>query len=208
MLIKCLTLGSYETNCYIVSDGECLDCAVIDPGANAAEILSYLEELRLQCRALLLTHGHFDHTGALYELAEETGAPIYMHRNDDGVTVGGDDYRFCAPRDARFISDGDVIEVGKLRFQVMETPGHTPGSVSFLCTQGEDRALFSGDTLFRGSIGRTDFPGGSFPTILRSLQRLLDLPGDCEVYPGHMGPTSLERERHTNPFVPGIQRYI
>ena len=208
MLIKCLTLGSYETNCYIVSDGESLDCAVIDPGAQALEILSYLEDLGLHCRALLLTHGHFDHTGALYDLAEETGAPVYVSARDDGVTVGGDYYRFHAPEGAHFLSDGDVIEVGKLRFQVLETPGHTPGSVSFLCTEGEDRALFSGDTLFRGSIGRTDFPGSSYPAILHSLRRLLDLPGDCEVYPGHMDPTSLDRERRMNPFVPAALNVI
>lgn len=203
MLIKCFTVGSFETNCYIASDEEKLECAVIDPGADGSTILNYLEEARLSCRAILLTHGHFDHTGAVGMLMEETGAPLYMHEADNGVTVGGDYYRFSAPEGTKFYKDGDILVLGSLSFAVIETPGHTPGSVTLMCYGAEsgDRALFTGDTLFRDSCGRTDFPGGSTDAILRSLKRLAALPGDYEVYPGHMDATTLERERRVNLFM-------
>ena len=203
MLIKYFTVGSYETNCYIVTDPRTLECAVIDPGADAATILDYLEENHLQCRFIFLTHGHFDHVGAVPELMEETGAPLCMHRNDDGVTIGGEYYRFRAPEGARFIAEGDRIAVGGLSFTVLETPGHTPGCVTYLCEEpgSEEKALFTGDTLFRDSCGRTDFPGSSTEDMLRSLKRLALLPGDYEVYPGHMDVSSLDRERRVNPYI-------
>ncbi|MBQ9413306.1 MAG: MBL fold metallo-hydrolase [Oscillospiraceae bacterium] len=200
MLIKCFALGSYETNCYIVTDEASLECAVIDPGAEAGVILDYLESNRLQCKAVLLTHGHFDHTGAVADVRAETGAALWMHRADDGVTIGGDYYRYDAPADAHFYAEGDVVAVGALRFAVLETPGHTPGSVTLLCydsPEGE-KALFTGDTLFRDSCGRTDFPGSDGHAMLRSLRRLAELPGDYEVYPGHMDATTLDRERRVN----------
>ena len=204
MLIKYFTVGSYETNCYIVTNGRTLECAVIDPGADAATILDYLEENHLQCRFILLTHGHFDHVGAVPELMEETGAPLCMHRRDDGVTIGGEYYRFRAPEGTKFVSEGDRIAVGdKLTFTVLETPGHTPGCVTYLCEEpgSDEKALFTGDTLFRDSCGRTDFPGSSTEDMMRSLKRLALLPGDCEVYPGHMDVTSLDRERRVNPYI-------
>ncbi len=208
MLIKCFTVGSYETNCYIVTDENTLECAVIDPGADSAALLDYLEDNRLQCRFILLTHGHFDHTGAVEALREETGAPLGMHRADDGVTIGGDYYRFRAPEGTRFLSEGDVIAVGRLSFTVMETPGHTPGGLTFLCQEpgSPERALFTGDTLFRDSCGRTDFPGSSTDDMLRSLRRLADLPGDYEVYPGHMDSTTMDRERRVNYFIAAAMR--
>ena len=203
MQIKCFTVGSYETNCYIVSDEETLECAVVDPGADGSTILNYLEEARLACRLILLTHGHFDHTGAVETLMEETGAPLYMHEADNGVTIGGDYYRFSAPEGTKFYKDGDTLVLGSLNFTVLETPGHTPGSVTLRLSEAGsgDQALFTGDTLFRDSCGRTDFPGGSTDEILRSLKRLAALPGDYEVYPGHMGATTLERERNVNLFM-------
>ena len=203
MLIKCFTVGSYETNCYIASDGETLECAVIDPGADGSTILNYLEEARLTCRMILLTHGHFDHTGAVEMLMAETGAPLYMHAADNGVSVGGDYYRFSAPEATRFYKDGDILVLGSLSFTVIETPGHTPGSVTLMCSGAgdADQALFTGDTLFRDSCGRTDFPGSSTEAIMRSLKRLSELPGDYEVYPGHMDASTLERERNVNLFM-------
>ena len=203
MLIKTITVGAYETNCYIVADEKTLDCAVIDPGADCTEILNYLEETHLRCRFVLLTHGHFDHTGAVNDLLAETDALLCMHKADVGVTVGGDYYRFVPPEDTKYYQDGDVVCVGALSFTVIETPGHTPGSVSLECTESGsgERALFTGDTLFRDSCGRTDFPGSSTEAILRSLKRLAELPGDCEVYPGHGFATTLARERSVNYFV-------
>ena len=203
MLIKTLVLGPIETNCYIVTDENTLECAVIDPGADGSTVLDYLESNRLNCRFILLTHGHFDHTGAVEDVRAETGAALCMSKKDDGVTVGGEYYRYRAPEGTRFFSEGDVISVGSLSFAVIETPGHTPGSVTFLCAQAgsEDRALFTGDTLFRDSCGRTDFPGSSTDDMLRSLKRLAELPGDYEVYPGHMDSTTLDRERRVNYFI-------
>ena len=203
MLIKTITVGAYETNCYIVADEATLDCAVIDPGADASAILDYLEETHLRCRFVLLTHGHFDHTGAVSDVLADTDARLMMHKADVGVTVGGDYYRFVPPDGTKYYAEGDVVCVGGLRFTVMETPGHTPGSVSLLCSgkDGGETVLFTGDTLFRDSCGRTDFPGSSAEDILRSLKRLAELPGDCEVYPGHGFSTTLNRERALNYFV-------
>lgn len=208
MLIKTITVGAYETNCYIVADEKTHDCVVIDPGADAAAILDYLEETQLNCRFVLLTHGHFDHTGAVNDILAETDAVLFMHKADVGVSVGGDYYRFVPPDDTKFYTDGDVVSVGALTFTVIETPGHTPGSVTLECAAaGEtERALFSGDTLFRDSCGRTDFPGSSTEDILRSLKRLAELPGDYEVYPGHGFSSTLSRERSVNFFMTAALR--
>jgi len=203
MLIKSFALGAYETNCYIVTDEASLDCVVIDPGADATTILDYLEDNKLHCRFILLTHGHFDHTGAVEDLLAETDAVLCVHRADVGVTVGGDFYRFNPPQGTKYYADGDVICVGALSFTVMETPGHTPGSVTLICARNDsaEKVLFTGDTLFRDSCGRTDFPGSSAEDILRSLKRIAELPGDYEVYPGHSFFTNLDRERQVNYFV-------
>ena len=208
MHIKALMLGAYETNCYIVSDEASLECAVIDPGADASAILDYLEETKLRCRVILLTHGHFDHTGAVEDLLADTEAELFVHKGDVGVTVGGDYYRFVPPQGTKYYAEGDVVCVGSLSFTVMETPGHTPGSVVLLCSEAasEDRVLFSGDTLFRDSCGRTDFPGSSPEAMFRSLRRIAELPGDCEVYPGHGFSTTLARERSVNYFMNAAMR--
>ena len=208
MLIKAITVGAYETNCYVVADEKTLECAVIDPGADASVILDYLEETKLNCRFVLLTHGHFDHTGAVSDILAETDAKLCMHRADVGVSVAGDYYRFVPPEGTHYYAEGDTVCVGGISFTVIETPGHTPGSVTLLCAEAgsEEKALFTGDTLFRDSCGRTDFPGSSTEDMLRSLKRLAQLPGDCEVYPGHGFSTSLARERSVNYFMIAAQR--
>lgn len=208
MLIKCITVGALETNCYVVADEKTLECAVIDPGADASTILDYLEETRLSCRFVLLTHGHFDHTGAVNDLLAETDAALFVHKADVGVSVGGDYYRFVPPENTRYYAEGDTVCVGSLSFTVLETPGHTPGSVTLLCTEAgsEDRVLFTGDTLFRDSCGRTDFPGSSTEDILRSLKRLAELPGDYEVLCGHGFGSTLDRERSANYFMKAAVR--
>ena len=204
MLIKTLALGPLETNCYIVTDESTLSCAVIDPGGDASLLLDYLESNLLTVRFVLLTHAHFDHTGAVSQLLEETGATLCMHKGDDGTPIGSNEFDvYHAPEGTQFYKEGDVVSVDALSFSVLETPGHTPGSVCLLCTEAgsEDRALFSGDTLFRDSCGRTDFMLGSTEDILRSLKRLAELPGNCEVYPGHGFSTTLDRERSVNYFM-------
>lgn len=197
MLIKTLPVGQLETNCYVVTDEDSLDCAVIDPGDESGTILDYLEDNKLHCRAVLLTHAHFDHVGAANALLEATGARLYMCEKELELVKGGASGRLTVPEDVKYYRDGDTVEVGGLRFEVMETPGHTPGGVTLRC--GE--ALFTGDTLFRGSCGRTDFAGGDMRQELRSLKRIAELPGDYEVYPGHAESSMLSIEREHNPYV-------
>ncbi len=197
MLIKCLPVGHLMTNCYIVTDETTLECAVIDPGDESNTILYYLEDNHLTCRAILLTHGHYDHTGAVYAVHEETGAPVYMNALDAGTAIAFDSYTFTPPEGTIFYKEGDEVKVGNLTFRVMETPGHTPGGVTLICGD----ALFTGDTLFAGSCGRTDFEGGSMEVELQSLAKIAALPGDYEVYPGHMDCSTLETERRFNPYL-------
>lgn len=193
MLIKTLTVGHLGTNCYVVTDEDTLLCAVIDPGDESGTILDYLEDNDLKCKAILLTHGHFDHVGAVRAVMEDTGAELYMHLNDCGEWPN----KFDAPENTHFYDEGDSVSIGALTFHVLATPGHTPGGVTLQC---ED-ALFTGDTLFKDSCGRTDLPGGDSSTEARSLRRLAMLEGNFDVYPGHMEPTTLDRERRFNPFV-------
>ena len=194
MLIKALPVGQLETNCYIVSNEETLGCVVIDPGDESNRILDYLEDNKLKCEAIFLTHGHYDHTGAVEAVMEETGAPVYICPRDDARNNGDRHYSYMLPEGGRYYDDGDVLRFAGLSFQIIAVPGHTAGGVAIVC---ED-ALFTGDTLFRGSCGRTDLPGGDMEEEFRSLKRLCDLPGDYEVYPGHMDSSSLERERNFN----------
>jgi glyoxylase-like metal-dependent hydrolase (beta-lactamase superfamily II) len=155
-----------------------------------------VEDNKLKVRAIFLTHGHFDHHTAADAVAEATGAPVYIHRRD-AVTDGLDRFKYAANPETRYYAEGDTITVASMTFTVLETPGHSPGCVTLQC---ED-VLFTGDTLFRGSAGRTDLGAGDVHTLLRSLARLAALEGDFEVYPGHMDPSTLDRERRFNDYV-------
>ncbi len=193
MQIVSLTLGPLGTNCYIVSAEGSSDAVVIDPGANADRIRAALGSK--QVAAVLLTHGHFDHTGALSAFA---GRPIYVHSldapmlNDPHLSVA-DLVHDRKPRPAAtdFVEDGTVLSLAGLDIHVLHTPGHTRGSVAYQIGD----ALFTGDTMFQGSYGRTDFPGGSWEEEMNSIRRLLALPGDHPVYPGHGPRTALSAER-------------
>ncbi len=195
MLIKCLAVGHMEANCYVVTDENTLECAVIDPGDEVNTIMDYVEDLKLKVRAIFLTHGHYDHTGAALGVSQETGAPIYISKKD--TTDEEEPFRFMRFPGLKYYSEGDILEVGSMRFQVMETPGHSEGSVTLKCQD----ALFTGDTLFEGSCGRTDLPGGSMPHLIASLRRLGDIPGNYEVWPGHMGATTLDVEKASNYYM-------
>ncbi len=194
MHIECLPLGDYQTNCYFIWADNASTCAVIDPGYQPETVLSFARQNGKSIETILLTHGHFDHVGAVKDLAAATGCRVYLCDKDLSlppmITAGKLYYTDT-------YDDGDLITTADLTLQVISTPGHTPGSVCLLC---ED-ALFSGDTLFAGSCGRTDFPGGSTSEILRSLRRLAALPGDFRVFPGHAESTKLSRERQYNPFL-------
>ena len=195
MLIKTLQVGQIETNCYIVTDEKTLDCVVIDPGDESNAILAYIENNNLKCRYIFLTHGHFDHTMATLAVRDETGAEVYICEKD--VSQAREHNRSLHTDDLKHYKEGDVIRVGSLEFHVMETPGHTPGGVSLLC---ED-SIFTGDTLFKDSCGRTDFEGGDMSVLIKSLRRLAEIPGDFDIYPGHMDTTTLERERKFNYYM-------
>ena len=196
MLIKAFEVGQLATNCYIVTDEKTLCCAIIDPGAESGRILNYIAENKLKPVCILLTHGHFDHTTAVPSIRAELHIPTYIHKKDANTSCVHKNMKFDVAKgdDVWFYKDGDTVEVGGLVFTVMETPGHSSGSVTLRC---ED-ALFTGDTLFRDSCGRTDFEDGSMETLLKSLKRLYALEGDYEVYPGHADATTLDRERRFN----------
>jgi len=188
-----LTLGLYQTNTYIIHDDASTSCCVIDPGYEADTILSKVESLGLTLEAILLTHGHFDHVGAVRDLAADTGCRVFLCPEDAllppmftaGKLYYTDTY-----------AEGSLLNVAGLYIHVLHTPGHTPGSVCLIA----ENSLFSGDTLFAGSCGRTDI-GGDWATILKSLRRLSDMEADFTVYPGHGESTTLAAEKRYNPYM-------
>ena len=201
MKLDVLPLGSYQTNCYIVRADNAQSCAVIDPGDEAEKVLRTVKNLGLTVDAVLLTHGHFDHVGAVEAIVKATGCKLWM-READWSQVDTPMTRYLSPPpncdfcEVWFCEDYEEIHAGGLTFTVWETPGHTWGSVCYFCGD----ALFSGDTLFAGSCGRTDL-GGDWNTILSSLARLAEAEGDYRVYPGHGPPTTLEQERRSTPYL-------
>lgn len=201
MKLDSLAVGLIGTNCYLLSDDTADNAAaIVDPGGSADQILAKIKQNNLDVKMILLTHGHFDHVMGVQDiLAAYPDLPVYITETDypearDGGQFG---YSMGEVASVRFYDEGDTVELGNLKIDVLRTPGHTPGSVTL---RVED-VLFTGDTLFQGSCGRTDFPGGSFGDMQRSLKRLADLPGDYRVYPGHESSTTLDYERKYNPFM-------
>jgi len=197
MQIKAIPVGQLQTNCYVVTDPGTLQCAIIDPGDESNAILDYIEELGLSPVAIFLTHGHYDHHLAADDIRHERDVSIYVHQGDVTQDTRNDPYRFRPQGKCVFYGEGDVIPVGNLQVHVLETPGHSPGSVTL---QVQD-CLFTGDTLFRDECGRCDLPGGDLETMRRSLARLGHLDGEFEVYPGHLEFSTLHRERRFNPYM-------
>jgi len=197
MLIKTLPVGMLATNCYIVTDEESKKCAIIDPGADSALILDYIESNNLIPVAVFITHGHYDHHMALDAVLEELDVPVYVHESE--VDRSGQNKRHVLGDNGKlsYYAEGSIINVGNLEFKVLETPGHSRGSVTLMC---ED-ALFTGDTLFRCECGRTDLEGGSEDVMMQSLKRLAELEGDFEVYPGHEEASTLNYERSFNRYM-------
>ena len=194
--IHTMALGALQTNCYILWAEASDKCVVIDPGYEPDVILRQVKKQGKTLQAILLTHGHFDHVGAVRTLAADTDCDVYICEKDlampPQITAGPLYYTHT-------YGEGDVLQLAGLSFRVISTPGHTPGSVCLLT----ENAMFSGDTLFAGSCGRTDLPGGSWPEILQSLKRLKNMAGDYKVYPGHGESTTLAAERNWNPYMRG-----
>lgn len=207
MIVKVLTVGPLAENCIIVYDEETKDCVIIDPGADGEDILEEVENFNV--KAILATHGHLDHVGQVGFLKEKLNIPFYMNKKDEFL-INDDIFPGFAfmlkatkcPNPDFDIKEGDILKFGNLEFKVIETPGHTPGSVCFF--NEKEKILISGDTLFASSVGRVDLPGGNGEEMEKSLKKLMNLPQDTVVYPGHGGKTTIGKEKRSNPFITGI----
>jgi hydroxyacylglutathione hydrolase len=207
-----LTVGPVAENCFVFRRDDSDRGLVVDPGEEAERILATIEELGIGIDAILLTHTHFDHIGAVAPVARATGAPVYCPELE--VPVLADIMAFVpwpgfGPYESydadETVSGGEKLELAGMEIDVLHTPGHSPGHVTYSIPA--ERALFSGDVLFQGSIGRTDLPGGHGPTLMESLRTLVEsFPEETAVYPGHMGITTLGAERATNPFLAALVR--
>lgn len=204
-MILRLPVGLLESNTYVVYDAASRRALIVDPGGEAAPLLALIAEHSLEVEAVLNTHGHFDHSAANARLCTALGVPLGLHPADASLlSEGGGATWFeipyeASPRPTLWLEDGQVLKVGNLTVQVIHTPGHTPGSVCLYIP--EDEALITGDTLFAGSVGRTDFPGGSARDLTASLKKLIQLPRSTRIYPGHGEESTLAEECRFNPWL-------
>ena len=206
MIVKKLVVGPFASNCYIVGSEATKEGMIVDPAAEAEEILKNVKALRLDIKSIVLTHGHIDHIGAVKEVKEATGAEFCVHSDETRfilerplTSTFGVSYPNLPPPD-RWLNGRDSLDIGDLHFLVLHTPGHSPGSI---CLLGQG-VVFCGDTLFNYGIGRTDFYGGSLSQLMNSIYtKLMILPDSTIVYPGHGPDTTIGTERRGNPFLQG-----
>ena len=207
-----LTVGPVQENCYLIRRDGASEALIVDPGEEAPRLLATLEEMDARLAAILLTHTHFDHVGAVAPVAEATGAEVWVPEGERMVLADIMSYvpfpgfgPFDSYEAEHTLVGGERLELAGLEIDVLSTPGHSPAHVTFSIP--DEDAVFSGDVLFQGSVGRVDLPGGDWPTLLDSIRLLIDsLPGDTTVYPGHMGVTTLGAERASNPFLAELAR--
>ena len=206
--VRMFTVGPVQENCYIVRRKDDPTAVIVDPGDDAEQLLTAVERLGIETvEAILVTHTHFDHVGAVAPVARATEAPVYCPELETQVLANIMDYvpwpgfgPFESYHADHTVAGGETLELAGLSFDVVFTPGHSPGHVTYALAEHE--AMFSGDVLFQGSVGRVDLPGGDWPTLLASIENLIDAyPAETSVFPGHMGVTTLGRERATNPFL-------
>jgi len=210
VILKKLVVGPFAANCYIVGSELTKEGVIIDPGDEARQILKRVKDLQLDIKVIVLTHDHIDHIGGVKEVKEATGAEVAIH-TDDAKFISGQEGRLISmlvsglsypapPSPDRLLKGGDSIDIGDLNFLVLHTPGHTPGGI---CLLGNG-VVFTGDTLFKYGVGRTDLPGGSYSQLMNSLHtKLMVLPDETIVYPGHGPETTIGAERGGNPYLRG-----
>jgi glyoxylase-like metal-dependent hydrolase (beta-lactamase superfamily II) len=204
MIVECLTVGPLMENCYILGDEKTGKAAVIDPGDEPERIVEKLNRKRLNCEYILLTHAHVDHVSGIKGVVEATGAKVLIHKGDAFMLKSAPVQAlafgmkpFMPPKIEKYIEDGDIIEIGNLKVKVLHTPGHSSGGVCFLV----ENCIFVGDTIFQGSIGRTDLPGGDYNELIASVEaKIFTLPDDTVIYPGHGPETTVGYEKKYNPF--------
>jgi glyoxylase-like metal-dependent hydrolase (beta-lactamase superfamily II) len=205
--VRMFTVGPVQENCFIVREKDAPNALIVDPGDEADRLLAALDNLKIETvEAILVTHTHFDHIGAVAPVARATGAPVYCPELETEILANINDYLwpgfgpFESYQADHTVGGGETLELAGLTIDVVFTPGHSPGHVTYAIA--DEDALFSGDVLFQGSVGRVDLPGGDWPTLLASIEKLTSsYPPETTVYPGHMGITTLGRERATNPFL-------
>ena len=211
MDVRMFTVGPMAENCFLLRRDGSDRALIVDPGEEAEKLLGAIEALGVTLDGILLTHTHFDHVGAVAPLARATGAEVWVPEIERFVLADINSYVFAGfgpfePYEAEHtLTGGERLELAGLEIDVIHTPGHSPGHVSF--SVPDEQAIFSGDVLFQGSVGRVDLPGGNWEALLESIRGLVDdLPAETAVYPGHMGITSLGAERATNPFLAELAR--
>jgi glyoxylase-like metal-dependent hydrolase (beta-lactamase superfamily II) len=204
MKIQRITVGPLQSNCYVVYDEQALEALVIDPGDDARLILQSIDSKKLKILYIVCTHAHFDHIGAVAEIREKTGGKIVLHKNEIEIYEGARDqgalWGFVIeqpPQPDILIDEGDELSVGDITLKVLHTPGHSPGGISLYC----EGVVLTGDTVFAGSVGRTDFYGGSIEELKMSFKRIISLPPETQIFPGHGDLSTVKNEKEFNFFI-------